>query len=45
MREESGLSDALERWFEEQPQRPAEIDPGEWLRWEQEKYEHLLTTA
>ena len=42
MREESGLSDALERWFEEEPEPPAEIDPGEWLRWEQEKHERLL---
>ena len=42
MREDSGLSGALERWFEEEPERPAEIDPGEWLRWEQEKHERLL---
>jgi len=42
MREEAGLSDALERWFEATPQRPEEIDPGDWLRWEQEKHERLL---
>ena len=45
MREESGLSDALEGWFEEEPQRPEEIDPGDWLRWEQEKHERLLATT
>ena len=42
MHEDSALSGALERWFEEEPERPAEIDPGEWLRWEQEKHERLL---
>src|ERR671914_1771632 len=45
MREESGLSAALDSWFEEAPQRPAEIDPGDWLRWEQEKHERLLATT
>jgi MerR family copper efflux transcriptional regulator len=42
MREESELSTALERWFEEEPERPDEIDPADWLRWEQEKHERLL---
>ena len=42
MREDARLSDALERWFEEEPERPAEIDPGDWLTWEQEKHERLL---
>ena len=44
MREESDLSNALERWFEEEPEPPEEIDPGDWLRWEQEKHERLLAT-
>ena len=45
MREEPGLNTAIQRWLEEAPQRPDQVDPGEWLRWEQEKYERLLTTA
>jgi DNA-binding transcriptional MerR regulator len=45
MREDSGLSDALQGWLEEQPERPDEVDPGDWLRWEQEKYESLLATT
>jgi MerR family transcriptional regulator, copper efflux regulator len=45
MRDESSLSDALEHWFEEEPEPPAEIDPGDWLRWEQEKHERLLATT
>ena len=42
MREEMDLSEALERWLEAEPERPAEIDPGDWLRWEQEKHERQL---
>ena len=45
MREDRGLNDALESWFSEEPQRPAEVDPGDWLRWEQEKHERLLATT
>jgi MerR family transcriptional regulator, copper efflux regulator len=36
------LRDALDRWFEERPQRPEGVDSGDWLRWEQEKHERLL---
>ena len=45
MRDESELSEALDRWFEETPEKPAEVDPGDWLRWEQEKHERLLATT
>ena len=45
MREDSDLSAALESWFEEEPERPEEIDPGDWLRWEQERYERMLATT
>ena len=45
MRADSSLSDALESWFEEEPEPPDEIDPGDWLRWEQQKYERLLATT
>jgi DNA-binding transcriptional MerR regulator len=45
MREEEGLAGELGRWLEEQPEKPAEIDPGDWLRWEQEKHERLLATT
>ena len=42
MREEGGLDDAIQSWLEEEPEKPAQIDAGEWLRWEQEKHERLL---
>ena len=45
MSEESDLSGALESWFEEEAERPEEIDPGDWLSWEQDKYERLLATT
>ena len=45
MREEEGLEEAIRSWLEEEPEKPAEIEPIDWLRWEQERYEHLLATA
>ena len=36
------LRAALDRWFEERPERPAGIDSGDWLSWEQAKHERLL---
>ena len=41
IREDSSLSGALDGWFEEQPEPPEEIDPGDWLRWEQDKHNKL----
>ena len=45
MRDETELRADLEHWFEEQPQKPAEVQPGDWLRWEQERHERLLATT
>src|SRR5687767_8832668 len=45
MREDGGLEEAIQSWFEEEPERPAEIEPADWLRWEQEKHERLLATT
>ena len=45
MRDEGELSETLDRWFEETPEKPAEVDPGDWLRWEQEKHERLLVNT
>jgi len=36
------LRDALQRWYEEQPQRPQGVRTDDWLRWEQEKHQRLL---
>jgi DNA-binding transcriptional MerR regulator len=45
MREEGGLQDAVESWLEEEPEKPAEIEPGDWLSWEQDKHMRLLATT
>ena len=45
MRDERALSRALQGWFEEEPAPPADIEAGDWLRWEQEKHERLLATT
>ncbi len=36
------LRTALDRWFEERPERPAGVSSGDWLSWEQQKHERLL---
>jgi len=36
------LRASLDRWYEDQPQLPEGVDPGDWLSWEQEKHERLL---
>jgi MerR family copper efflux transcriptional regulator len=36
------LRAALDRWFEERPERPAGVSSGDWLSWEQRKHERLL---
>jgi DNA-binding transcriptional MerR regulator len=45
LRSDPELSAAVERWFEERPERPAGIASGDWLRWEQEKHQRLLETT
>jgi DNA-binding transcriptional MerR regulator len=41
---DSELRAALERWFQERPERPAGVASGNWLSWEQQKHERLLAT-
>ena len=45
MREEPGLSGAVEEWLAAQALRPDEVPAADWLRWEQEKHEALLAAA
>ncbi len=39
------LSDAIDGWLQATAQRPIEVDPGDWLRFEQLKHERLLQAA
>ncbi len=43
LRDEPGLRAALDGWFEAEAQRPADVPATDWLRWEQEKHQRLIT--
>jgi DNA-binding transcriptional MerR regulator len=45
LREEPGLSAAVETWLAAEAERPAHVEAADWLRWEQEKQEKLLALA
>jgi MerR family copper efflux transcriptional regulator len=45
LRRDDELASALAAWFEAEPQRPDDVPPAEWLRWEQDKHTKLLTLA
>jgi DNA-binding transcriptional MerR regulator len=42
LRREQQLSDAVEAWFEAEPERPEHVPATDWLRFEQEKHSKLL---
>ena len=42
LRDDGRLRDGLEAWFSSKAVRPAEVDPGEWLAFEQQKHTQLL---
>jgi MerR family copper efflux transcriptional regulator len=45
MRSDEALRSATDDWFEAQPERPEHVPVPDWLRWEQEKHQRLLTTT
>ena len=48
LRKEPELAAALDTWFEAEPRRPAAPSPvtdSDWLRFEQDKHQHLLETT
>jgi MerR family transcriptional regulator, copper efflux regulator len=38
------LRAAVDQWFAERPEKPAEVASDAWLSWEQRKHERLLAT-
>jgi MerR family copper efflux transcriptional regulator len=44
LRREPGLREATDSWLDAKPQRPTDVPAAEWLRFEQEKHQRLLTT-
>ena len=45
MKRDAELREAVEAWLEAQPRRPEDVSAEDWLRFEQEKHERLLTAA
>jgi MerR family transcriptional regulator, copper efflux regulator len=44
LRHDDALRSATEDWLEARPERPEHVPAPDWLRWEQEKHQRLLTT-
>jgi MerR family transcriptional regulator, copper efflux regulator len=42
---ETQLRSAVEDWLAAQPRRPEHVGPEDWLRFEQDKHQRLLTAA
>ena len=42
LRREPALRQATDAWLDAEPQRPADVPAGAWLRFEQEKHQRLL---
>jgi MerR family copper efflux transcriptional regulator len=45
LRQEAELRDAVQAWFEAEPERPEDVSPADWLGWEQDKHQRLLNHA
>jgi MerR family copper efflux transcriptional regulator len=43
LRTEPALASALDHWFSAAPTRPADVPADDWLSWEQDKHQRLLT--
>jgi MerR family copper efflux transcriptional regulator len=43
MRDDAQLREEVESWLAAQAARPESVPSDDWLRWEQEKHERLLT--
>jgi MerR family transcriptional regulator, copper efflux regulator len=43
LRTDDDLRAAVDSWLEDEARRPEHVPAADWLRWEQEKHERLLT--
>jgi MerR family transcriptional regulator, copper efflux regulator len=39
------LRESVQGWLEAQPRRPEDVEPADWLRFEQDKHQRLLAVA
>jgi MerR family copper efflux transcriptional regulator len=44
LRSDDDLRTAAEAWLQARPERPEHVPAADWLRWEQDKHQRLLTT-
>jgi MerR family transcriptional regulator, copper efflux regulator len=42
---EPQLRDSVRRWLDAEPRRPDHVAPADWLRYEQEKHQRLMTST
>jgi MerR family copper efflux transcriptional regulator len=45
LRREPALRVAVDAWFDAEPARPEHVPADDWLRWEQDKHQALITAA
>jgi MerR family copper efflux transcriptional regulator len=45
LRKEEALAEALDEWFEAAPRKPVDVPDADWLAFEQDKHQSLLTPA
>jgi MerR family transcriptional regulator, copper efflux regulator len=45
LRDDDALRTATDAWLEAEAERPEDVPAPDWLRWEQEKHQRLLTTT
>jgi DNA-binding transcriptional MerR regulator len=45
LRRDPDLRHAAETWLEAKAERPEDVPPADWMRWEQEKHQRLLAAA
>ncbi|HEX4363973.1 MAG TPA: MerR family transcriptional regulator [Solirubrobacteraceae bacterium] len=45
LRRDEELAGAVDAWLAAEPQRPDDVPPADWLRWEQDKHSKLLALA
>jgi DNA-binding transcriptional MerR regulator len=45
LRADEKLRVAVQSWLQATPRRPYDVDPADWLRFEQEKHQRLLAAA
>lgn len=43
LREEPAIDRAVNEWLDQEAEKPEEVEPADWLSWEQQKHKRLLS--